>query len=266
MDTTISPLRRPSTRSDNVFGRLNLEWARLRHDVGVNAVVAGWSRADPAMAGLSSVVLIEEAKSGPVERVDALLGSLAHRAGSGGADAAVAARIALQLMLPKAVRISRAHAWLLQDTDERDQLAACSMYTAIRSLPERITHHVPPYLAWGAHRAMRKEVLAQVRELASDEVDAFAAPAVERNASEELAHLLAWAVARSVISRQDADLLAVRYGNEAHGRRHSWKNIGDLQEIARETGMSPAAVKQRCSRATRRLAKAAAAYLETADR
>ncbi|WP_067889145.1 hypothetical protein [Actinomadura chibensis] len=234
---------------------------RLRDDAVVNAVVARWARAEPAFAGLSSVALLEEAKSGPVdERVDALLGALAHKAGSPIADAPIAARIALQMMLPKAVRISRAHARLLPDADERDQLAVCCMYTAIRTLPARITHHVPPYLAWGAHQAMRREVLAQVRELPSDAVEAVAVPRAERNASEELGQLLAWAVARSVISRQDADLLAARYGNEAVGRRHSWKNIGDLQQIAEETGLSPAAIKQRCSRATRKLAAAVADY------
>ncbi|GAA2405307.1 hypothetical protein GCM10010191_11410 [Actinomadura vinacea] len=255
--------RRQGRTGGSVFAKLNLEWAELRNAPDINGIVASWARDEPALAGLSSLTLIERAKAGPVDaRIDSLLAALVRRASSTCPDAAIAARVVLQLMLPKTARIARAHAWLLPDSDEREQLAVWCMYNVIRTFPPRVTHHVPPHLAWGAHHAMRKEVLAQVRELPSDTVEPLRRSKV--NASEELAHLLTWAVARRVISAQDADLLVARYGDEADGRRHSWKHIGDLQRIAAETGLSPDAVKKRCSRATRKLAAAAKDYLAVA--
>ncbi|MFI0448062.1 hypothetical protein [Actinomadura sp. 6N118] len=266
VDATAAPSRsQREARPGSVFAQLNVEWAQLRSDVEVGRIVASWAQSEPALAGLSTLALIEQAKSGPVDaRVDALLAALVRRASSAGPDAAVAARVVLQLMLPKAAQISRAHGWLHPDIDERDQLAVCCMYTVIRTFPQRITHHVPPYLAWGAHRAMRKELFAQAQELPSEGIETFPPPLPQVNASEELAHLLTWAVAQQIISGQDAELLVARYGHEAPGRQHSWKQIGDLHEIAATTGLSPDAIKKRCSRATRKLAAAARDYLAVA--
>jgi len=264
-DHASGPARAGTLRRDSVFGLLNLEWAALRIDPDANRLAAGWAETEPAMAGLTSLTLIEQAKSGPVDaRVDAIIGTLVRHANATGADAAIAARIVLQLMLPRAVKISHAHAWLISEREERDQLAACCMYRAIREHPARITHHVPPYLAWRAHQTMRKAALGAARDLPVDDIETVHAqrtPPHARNASEELAHVLAWAVAQHVIRESDADLLSARYGTDAPQRTGSWKTIGDLTAIAEQAGLSPDVVRKRCSRATQKLAAASAAYL-----
>jgi hypothetical protein len=263
--TQAGPAAAAGQRRDSVFGLLNLEWATLRVDKDANRIAASWARTEPALAGLSTIALIEQAKTGPVDaRVDGIIAALVRRANATGADAAIAARVVLQLMLPRTIKIARTHAWLIPDQDEREQQAVCCMYIAIREHPPHITHHVPPYLAWRAHQTMRKAALPAVREHPVEDIDRVRACGAEPpvpNASEELAHVLAWAVAQRVISNGDADLLAARYGQDAPQRSGSWKTIGDISAVAAQTGLSPDAVRQRCSRATRRLAATAAAYL-----
>ncbi len=269
MDAPIAlTIPRPAGAGDStsVFALLNMEWAAMRMDTAANAYAARWATTEPALAGLTSLVLIEQAKAGPVDaRVDGVVSTLVRLANATGAGAALAARVVLQLMLPKAAQLARTHRQLLPDTDEREQLAVCCMYTAIRTHPAHITTHVPPYLAWGAQRAMRRAVAAQIRELPFDHADDLPLTAPSRNPSEELAQVLAWAVAEQVITQAESDLLIARYGQESRQRPTSWNSLGDLQQLAAATGLSPDAVKKRCSRAGKKLAAAAAAYLGTSD-
>jgi hypothetical protein len=248
--------------STSVFALLNMEWAAMRMDPAANALATRWAKTEPALTGLTSLVLIEQAKEGPVDaRVDALVSTLVTLANATGASAALAARVVLQLMLPKAAQLARTHRQLLPDTDEREQLAVCCMYSAIRTHPAHITTHVPPYLAWGAQRAMRRAVAAQIRELPFDHADDLPLAAPSRNSSEELAQVLAWAVAEQVITQAESDLLIARYGQENRQRPTSWNSLGDLQQLAAATGLTPDAVKKRCSRAGKKLAAAAAGYV-----
>jgi hypothetical protein len=248
--------------SDSLAGRLNLEWARLQADPGVGETVARWACEDPALRGLSSLALIEQAKGGPVDaRVDGIVYAIVRRAITPGPDAALAARVALQLMLPKTLVIARAHRRLLVDREEREQLAVFCMYEAIRSHPARVTHHVPPHLAWTAFRAMRREVLSQTREVPVDWADRLSARVGDPHPSEELARLLAWATDQKVISKVDAELLAARYGTEGTSKG-TWKSVGDLAELSNRTGLAPEAIRQRCSRARRRLARAVTASFD----
>lgn len=245
---------------DTVIGRLNLEWAGLRDDSGANSVAGGWAGRYSALAGLSSLPVIEETVRGAgPERADEILHALVGLAGGEGEQGALASRVVLQLMLPKVVLIARAGTRLLPDLAERQQLSVSSMYEAIRTFPvHRHRRFVPSYLAWNTHRAVRRAIRAQTAEVPID-AQSIPLPAAPLNAGEELAYLLVWAVSEEVISLQDAELLAARYGGPGQDTP-TWKTIGDLSSISRASGLSPDAVKQRCSRARRRLTVAVPAY------
>jgi hypothetical protein len=259
-----SPSR--SMSSGTLIGRLNQEWAALRLQTGANDIAARWAREDVALSGLETLPAIENATEGTVDaRIDAIFHALVRRASTHShRESDLAARVVLQLMLPKVVLIARANAEFLRDAGEREQLAVCGMYEAIRTHPPRITHHIPPQLAWTAHRYVRREVRALTRDQPVEWVGELPAPNPGLHPSEELAHFLTWAVAQDVISPVSADLLAERYGSESLAK-HCWKSVGDLAAMSRRTGLSPDAIKKRCSRARTRLAAGAAAYVTLAD-
>jgi hypothetical protein len=76
--------------------------------------------------------------------------------------------------------------------------------------------------------------------------------AAEACSDEQLVLLLAWGVRRRIVSVEDARLLL---------RLHSPREPGvtvSCREVAAELGLGHAAVRQRASRATRRLASAVA--------
>jgi hypothetical protein len=251
-----------------VFADLSLEWGDLRNSDDANNTVAGWAAVDPALAGLTSLALIENAKYGPIDKVDAMFAALVRRAIERGPESELAARILLQLMLPRAAKLAGKFRDVFPDAAERAQLAVCCMWTAIREHPARITHHIPPYIGWQAHALMKREVLVMIRDIPmgalgdiseEDETLGRDLPA-SLHPSEELARVLAWAVSKNVISAADAELLATRYGSEGHDTKGSWKSVGAAPDL----GLSPAAMRQRCSRATRRLAQAISDYLNEA--
>jgi len=233
-----------ATSTYPLVGQLNREWTTLRADTAANAIAASWARETPALAGLRTLAQLEEAAARLTD---------------------LAARVVLQLMLGKVVLIARAHASVLPELDERVQLAVTCMYEAIRTFPvERRRHHVPPHLAWSTHAAVGRAVRAQAVEVPVGSLTEVVWQSAGLHPSEELAQVLAWAVAAGHLSRTDAELLAARYGFE-EGANRTWKGMGDLEAVAQRRGLSPASVKQRCSRARRRLAAVAPDYLDLSD-
>lgn len=263
MDTTstLSPRARRDTSPGTIVGQLNIEWNVLLSDRQANAVVGEWAVSDPALTGLTSLELIQEAAGDRSDqaRADAIFAALIVRAGGGGPGAALAARTLTQMMLPKAILIARTCARELNDNEEQLQLAICALYDAIRSFPARRRKtHIAAHLAWDTHHAVRRAAGYRAAEIAHDCTHQWEQPEQDANPSEELARLLAWAIAQQVITPLDARLLAARYGSEDPSRA-TWKTIGNLTLVAAETGLSMVAARQRCSRATRKLARAVAA-------
>jgi hypothetical protein len=85
-------------------------------------------------------------------------------------------------------------------------------------------------------------------------------PAADACSDEQLVLLLAWGVRRAVVSVEDARLLL---------RLHSPREPGvaaTCREVAEELGLGHAAVRQRASRATRRLASAVVQHAHAAVR
>ncbi|MFC0039584.1 hypothetical protein [Actinomadura rayongensis] len=251
-----------------VFADLSLEWNNLRNSDTANRTVAGWAAVEPALSGLTTLALIEAAKYSSIDKVDAIFGALVHRATERGPQGELAARILLQLMLPRAAKLAGRFRDVYPDAPERAQLAVSCMWTAIREHPARITHHIPPYIGWQAHALMKAEALAMTQDIpmgtlsGTPERDETCGEDFSRDPhpSEEVARILEWAVTRNVISAADAELLATRYGSEGHETKGSWKSVG----APPDQELSPTAMRQRCSRATRRLAAAVSEYLNEA--
>jgi hypothetical protein len=264
----ITPPRRQAHRdvsASSFVGRLNLEWESLRTDPSANAQVAIWASTDRRLTGLTTVAMIEEAVAGlwAGDRVDGIFYSLARRAAGNGPSASLAARVLTQLMLPKAILIARTAAAELHDREEQVQLAVCALYEVIRTFPiDSRKEHIPSHIAWDTAHAVRRSVLAQTSEIPDDQLATRPTPQSEPNASEQIARLLAWAVAEDVITTSEARLLTARYCADA-SCRPTWKSIGSLSQVAAETGISLVAARQRCSRAVRKLAAAIDRYPAT---
>lgn len=78
--------------------------------------------------------------------------------------------------------------------------------------------------------------------------------AYQRADDEQLLLLLAWATRREVISKRDAQLLMALYSPSDTGKSPTAADLGG------DVGLSPAAVRQRASRAVRQLRAAVQAY------
>jgi hypothetical protein len=261
--TPVTPRHGQRDASPSSFiGRLNLEWDALRHDPAANAAVAAWAADDQALTGLTSLGRIEFAVGGRVvdDRLDAIFYALTRRAVGSDQEAALAARVLTQLMLPKAILIARTCTRELRDREEGIQLAVCALYEAIRTFPVgRRTHHVPSHLAWDTAHAVRRSVISQTTEIADDRARRWPAPEPPANPNETIERLLAWAVAGQVITAVDGRLLTARYCAE-DSSRPTWKSVGSLAAVAAETGLSLVAARKRCSRAAHKLAAVINAY------
>ncbi|MEY9211492.1 hypothetical protein NI17_010135 [Thermobifida halotolerans] len=247
-----------------IVGQLNREWERLCDDSAAGRIAAVWAEADVRLAGLESLEAIEAASRRPIDhRTDLMLSALLERAVQRGEEGDLAARIMVQLMLGRAVITAHALRGLVRDAEERAQLVVVALWEAVRGFPAaRRTTYIAPWLAWDVHARAKRAALAAGAEIPVGDATEYATPERPVNASEELAKVLAWAVAEGVLSTDEVELLAARYGSESPERR-SWTSVADATDLARDRGVSQAAIRQRCSRAARKLSKAAARYVAT---
>lgn len=250
-------------RKSTIIDRLNEQWAQVREDRTAQDTVRRWSAEDPRLRGAQSVQDIQTLAAGPITpATDELFRALLDKTSLPGAEGELAARIVLQLMIGRIVHTSRAMTGYIRDIEERSQLAVVAMYDAIRTCPQDKRTYLTPHLAWTAHRSAMRLAKVGANEIPMASVGASRTTTddAELHPSEELAQLLAWSVAEGVLNAADASLLAHRYGDESPGRP-SWTSVADPQTVAGQAGISPEAMRQRCSRAARRLAAASAHYL-----
>ncbi|PSL01375.1 hypothetical protein CLV30_114105 [Haloactinopolyspora alba] len=238
---------RARRRTDgSLAGRLNVEWARLRHDDTAAAAVASWARVHPALAGCASPGDVEHRVVSAPERADDVLLALVRLAHDGDD---LAGRTVLQLMLGKALRIAGTRAG--QDPrPDLEHAAISALWTTIATYPvERRPGRVAANIAMETLRLVSAELAHRRCETPAspDDVDLTAAPARPR-ADVELMNLLVWAVERGTVTAADATLVLDIYspapgesGGTAAAERH---------------GLSWPAARQRASRAARRIADA----------
>jgi len=240
------------------YARLILEWVDLNASSRAASAVRNWALREPALAGC-------ERPGDVVDRIDA--------APSGGKDAILlalirltqgrdqlAGRVVLQAMLPKVGRLTNRtrhtdsdDAWI----EDRRHIAVAQMWQVIAAYPtERRPRKVAANLALDTlHRITEgtrgaRADIPLTPEAVSDLVGAVFDEIVlpgELPETPDLDAVLRWALERRVLTRDDAALIAFVYlGRGAPGSRS--------QEAARRLGLTPAAVRQRCSRIRGRLA------------
>ena len=262
----------PQQHTRGLIGALNAEWRQILVNPGARRAVARWSTTQPALDGYVDPAAVLDAVTRRGQ--DAVLLALLTLAREGDA---LAARIALQAMLGAAVRLARRTLGHAQgDLEESLSRAVAALWQVIRDYPlERRTCRAADGISLDVLAALtakgrsRVEVpgglpveLAEVPDDSSDESGlrglfwAAAHPGADHACSDEqLILLLAWAVRRGAVSLGDARLLL---------RLHSPREPGVVvtcREVAEELGLGHAALRQRASRATRRLASAVAAHV-----
>ncbi|MGZ4626519.1 MAG: hypothetical protein ACXV3S_09580 [Kineosporiaceae bacterium] len=260
-----------------LVGELNADWRRLVADAGTRSVVARWGQVIPDLRGLADLdaVLVAGRRSGDRE----VLRGLLHLARDGDR---LAARTALQIMLGSAVRLARrtrAHAG--GDLEEAMARAVAATWQVVSDYPlerrtcrpaDGISLDVLAILTQG--RRARFEVAAGLpADLADVPEEEPTGPGERREAfwstaklgrprlcgDEQLIMVLAWGVRVGAISAADARLLLRLHSPDDPERAVS------CRAVAAEEGLGHAAVRQRASRATRRLAGVVQNLLAVAD-
>ena len=257
-----------------LVGALNDEWRRLVADPSHRSRIDGWHRRVSALVPFPDLTAVLD---GATARGDGdVLSGLLLLAGSGDE---LAARTVLQAMLGPLVRLARrtvVHAD--GDLEESLSRAVEAAWRVIRNYPldracrpvDGISLDVLAALTAGGRHGVvevpvglpvdlgeRTQDIAEVDELREAFWAAVRGPRSPDCADEELIVLFAWAVRARVISRAEAHLLLRLHSPEEPGRPLT------CREAAQHLGIAHAAVRQRASRATRRLAAAVRAHLET---
>jgi hypothetical protein len=231
-------------------------------------MVRTWADSVPAFRHLTDLSAVLSAARRPGDR-EVLAGLLVLARGGD----QLAARTALQVMLGAAIRLARrtrAHAG--GDLDESIARAVAATWQVVRSYPlerrtcrpvDGVSLDVLALLTSGRSRPAEIAIglpsdLADRAEPDRSDVgdlrEAFWSllrpgrrPAC---GDEQVIVLLAWAVRSHVVSLADARLLLRLHSPDER------EGTISCQGVASELGLSPAAVRQRASRATRRLAAA----------
>ena len=246
---------------DCPIGRLNLEWARLCANVKVERRITAWAETESSLAGVGSLPALDRALDACTgDDSDALLLALLrlHAAGD-----ELAGRVLLQRMLPQAVRVARSQ---LRHLGWKDACATavCLLWEVIVTYPvQRRQRHVAANIALTtlrqAHRHGRRAARAAegAHLMWALPVEALAEAEVvspwRTSADQEAAALIDAAIAATVITADDAQLLRRVYLPAADGRPAA------PREVAAEMGISWDALRQRCSRSMRALSAAGSA-------
>ncbi|SDY76768.1 hypothetical protein SAMN05661080_04545 [Modestobacter sp. DSM 44400] len=256
---SLSPGRNgAAARSVGIFGQLVDEWSRLCQLPSTRRQLHRWISAEEALAGTTSLQqLITRIDEGSREEDDGLLGALIRLAQSG---QTMAGRTVLQAMLPKLIRFShttRPTRESAQAEDHRHVIVA-TFWTVLARYPiHRRSSRVAAGLALDTLHALTADTRAGAVEfpvpadaldqVAGDQVEetALSTKAGELSSDADLLEVIAWGIDSGVLSGDDAAVLARVYLPE-EGRPTS-------STVAAELGLSPTALRQRCSRARRRL-------------
>lgn len=280
--STESPFRQHTEQpalSSPLLGQLCREWTELHRSPEIGHLVASWGRTSSTLARLDSagaVVDFIDHAAPPVK--DQALRDLLRLLHEGDR---VAGRVVLQAMLPCLTNLARRcrPPRGSGDTDEQLQRTISEFWTVIcenRSLPargvsarlqldtlKRVTSHRRSPDAWEEHTTYHGE--AEHRELVDE---AAVDPAVRPSLSLVIDHperaggydsdaglyeLVIHARAAGVLSTEEAQFLVDVYLTVAGQSLH---------DAAHRVGVSPSAVRQRCSRIRRRLI---AAVVEDGD-
>jgi len=244
--------------SDGLLSNLAVEWTAASSTSKARATARSWASASPELQGYSHAgQVLDDIDAGATEDKDAKLGALIRLTHAGDA---LAARTVLQAMLPKLGHIAR-YADISRDRqDDRGQVAVGAFLTTLHRYPiDRRPTGIAGNLALDTLHAVTddRRRAVTVTEIVVDDVQAVAnaigcsaaAEDPQPNAATELDRVLTWAVTTGAITDADHDLLTAVFTPEPG-------QPGGHIAVAAARGMTSAALRQRCSRATRSIRRA----------
>lgn len=252
----------PPRRRTGLAGRLNQEWEHVRAESGTLAALPAWAEQEPALADLADVASLEAAMS--TRANDEVLRALLRLCRSGDA---LAGRAALQGLLGVAVCLARRtshHAG--GDREEAEARAVSGLLDLLHTVPLTTSCRIADRIALDllsrlTHDGRRRGVEVAVGDSSDLELVRSAGggsahgspcggqPQAERADLAVLA-VLAEGARSGAIRPDEARLL---------WDVHSPAGPGGLGALAAAHGVEPAAVRQRASRARRRLVASMAA-------
>lgn len=262
----------PTNVGSAIYRQLLQEWVDLNALTSSKTTVGRWARLEPALAGhLRPGDLVDAIDEASAASKDELLLALLRLFQCGHQ---LAGRCVLQTMLPKLLRItmrtsptSSDNAWV----EDRHHIALAEFWDVMSGYPVgRRPAKVASNLALDTlHRVSgvrhpQQDIPFDPAELPADpRFGAYtfdhAAAAGSLTADADLVQTITWGVAHHAISPSEGTLLARAY--------LPTRGAADFAAAAAHLGISSAAVRQRCSRASRRLTDAVRAevggYLES---
>ena len=241
-----------------LYRQLTQEWAELHTTPSTPATVRRWGRSEKALAGFAMPGQIVDAidAAGHAQTNELLLSLI--RLFQRGHQ--LAGRVVLQALLPKLAKTAT-HAGGMctssSDTwaEDRRHITLAELWDVMADYPvDRRTSSVASNLALDTlHRVTGAR--KPPADLPVDPHDRAAA-GTDCPDDSDLLEVIAWGMRNATISQDEAQLLVASYLPE----RTSGFGFAD---VADQLGLSQAAVRQRCSRASRKLAEAVRAELHS---
>lgn len=244
--------------SAGIFGQLIDEWARLCQLPSTARQLVRWSTTEDALAGFTSLQqLVTAIDEGSREEDDLWLGGLIRLAQSG---QTMAGRTVLQAMLPKLTRFAHTTRPTSESTEPEDHrhVIVATFWTVLAGYPiHRRPSRVAAGLALDTLHALTADTRAAAVEfpVPVDALDHVAGDQAEDegpgpeggelSSDADLLEVIAWGIDSGVLSGEDAAVLTRVYLPEEKRATSS--------TVAAELGLSASALRQRCSRARRRL-------------
>jgi hypothetical protein len=254
----------PAGVTSPLYRQLVQEWVQLNTLTSAGVAARRWGQLEPDLAGYARPRDLVDAidQLVPAEQ-DVKLLALIRLAQDGHQ---LAGRVVLQLMLPKLGRMTNRTSGTSSDnafSEDRRHITVAEFWAVLASYPvSRRPRKVAANLALETlhritqgTRGPRADLPVDPVDLTRTHPDVAGAPEIGSgiDVDADLAQVIAWAVSVGTISADDGRLLTLVYLSS---------RTGTATEAAAATyGLNNAAIRQRCSRARRRLVAAVRAEL-----
>ncbi|GAA1435918.1 hypothetical protein GCM10009616_34360 [Microlunatus lacustris] len=246
----------PPRVASPLYRQLIQEWVHVNTLTSSTVAAARWGRLEPVLAGHARPAdLVDAVDSATCEEQDSMLLALMRLTQAGHQ---LAGRVVLQLMLPKLGRMTNRTSGTTSDnawSEDRRHIAVAEFWDVVATYPvSRRTRKVAANLALETLRRLTAATRGPRPDLPVDEQDlhrALPSTAADQHShtnelttEADLVQVISWAVNTGVLTADDGRLLHLVYLSGTNGGR---------DDAATQYGLTAAAVRQRCSRARRRL-------------
>lgn len=249
-----------------ILRQLSIDWSRLCALTSMRHTLRRWAKVNSCFEGITSLGdLVDHIDAGDEQEADRLLLGLVRLAQAGHQ---LAARVVLQAMLPKLARMSRSTRPSSNDNrwrNDRAHIAVATFWEVIYAYPVSRRHtRVAANLALDTLHRLTTDLRRppadipldpeEAGRLASTPEASSSQPTGTPSPDADLLEVIAWALDVEAISGEEATVLVRVYLPSA----------GDSSRamIAERMGISQAALRQRTSRARRRLIAAVRAMAD----